>query len=252
MIMKYSVLTYNINNYEILKEIKYKSPNAEYIYITDNKNLKSDTWTIKYVDNPHPEDPFYLCYDIRFNPFKYVNADIVLRYDASMDLIGNTDELIEEFERGEYDAMLCIHPERNTMRREYDVWVNVRHYNPLQEEKILNYMLQQGYDIDGYRGLYQGNIIIQRNNEINNNINKDTLELLFKLKEDGKQIERINQTIFSFIVNTRYKNLKVMPVSNNIAFSKYFLWYNHHSNNPIIKPHNIDCYLFNEKITPFL
>ena len=38
---KYSVLTYIIGDYEKVHEIKEKSPNAEYILVTDNKELTS-------------------------------------------------------------------------------------------------------------------------------------------------------------------------------------------------------------------
>ena len=41
---KYSVLTYIIGDYEIVHEVKEKSPNAEYILVTDNPNIKSDTF----------------------------------------------------------------------------------------------------------------------------------------------------------------------------------------------------------------
>ena len=40
MTPKYSVLTYNVGGYEKIHEIKEKSPNAEYIYVTDDPTLK--------------------------------------------------------------------------------------------------------------------------------------------------------------------------------------------------------------------
>ena len=46
--MKYSVLTFIFGDYEIVREIKEPSPDAEYILVTDNHNLKSDTWKIVY------------------------------------------------------------------------------------------------------------------------------------------------------------------------------------------------------------
>ena len=36
----YSILMYNFNNYEIMREPEEIDPDCEYIYITDDENLK--------------------------------------------------------------------------------------------------------------------------------------------------------------------------------------------------------------------
>ena len=48
---KYSILCYIINNYENVKEVIEKDPNAEYILVTDDKNLKSSTWNVVYDES---------------------------------------------------------------------------------------------------------------------------------------------------------------------------------------------------------
>lgn len=247
---KYTVLTYNIGGYELMKEIEYKSPNAEYLYITDDRSLTSSTWEMVYVDNPHPEDNFDLCYDIRFNPFKYAHTDIVLRIDGSMQVIGNTDELIDRFNDGGYDICLCIHPVRNTLLEEYRCWCACRGYKPEQANKILSFMANyEGYDVKNYRGLYQYNFMIQRKNKINLDLNSFTLSLLKYLAEDGKQIERLDQTVGSFVINKYFQNLNIMAVDNRIGYSKYFAWHYHNSNIkfPIPEP-PIEPYLFNSPV----
>ena len=248
---KYSVLSYDIGNYEILKEVKYKSPNAEYIFVTDNTGLTSSTWDIKYVENPYPEDPFYLCYDIRFNPFKYVNTDIVLRIDGSMQVDGNTDELIDIFNAGGYDTCNVIHPVRNTIYDEMVVWCQCRGYKPEQANRVLSFMANyEGYDVKGYKGLFQYNFQIQRNNKVNNDMNSMIHSMLLYLAEDGKRIERIDQTVASFVINKYFQSrIKILPVDQRIAFSKYFSWFAHKSNykfpdyGELIEP-----YMFNEPI----
>ena len=47
-------LTFLFGNYEKMHEVAVKTPNCDYVLVTDNKDLKSNTWNIKYVDNPHP------------------------------------------------------------------------------------------------------------------------------------------------------------------------------------------------------
>lgn len=247
----YTILSYNIGNYEILKEVKEKSPNAHYVYVTDNTGITSNTWDVVYVENKHPEDNFDLCYDIRFNPFRYTDDDIVIRIDGSMEVIGNTDELIDIFEEGGYDISLCIHPGRNTMLEEYKTWCAVRGYSTAQANKCLTFMAnQEGYDVVNYKGLYQYNFMIQRRNKVNMDINRMTLALLKYLAEDGKQIDRLDQTLGSFIINKYFSDrIKVMAVDDRIAFSKYFQWYAHHSDvkyrfsDKLIEP-----YLFNNPV----
>ena len=45
---RYTVLTYIINRYEVVHEILEKDPEAEYLLITDDASLTSDTWTVVY------------------------------------------------------------------------------------------------------------------------------------------------------------------------------------------------------------
>ena len=247
---EYSVLSYNIGGYEKPKEVKFISPKAEYVYVTDDRSFTSNTWNVVYVDNKHPEDNFDLCYDIRFNPFKYVNTDTVIRIDGSMEVIGNTDELIEVFNEGNYDISLVMHPVRTNLFDEYVTWCKYRGYSVEQANYVLNFMLKyEGYDVKEYKGLYQYNFMIQRNNKINNDLNSLTLSLLKYLAEDGKQIERLDQTVGSFVINKYFNHLKVLPVDNRIAYSKYFSWYAHNSNTKFPDPDiQTKGYLFNKEV----
>ena len=45
---KYSVLTFNLGGYEVIHEIPKSAinPEIEYIYVTDDDSITSDTWTI--------------------------------------------------------------------------------------------------------------------------------------------------------------------------------------------------------------
>lgn len=248
--MKYSVLTYIIGNYDTVKPILKKSENAEYILVTDNKELKSDDWNIIYVDNYHPEDNFDLCYKIRFNPFVFVNTDIVLRIDASIQIVEDTDYLIEEFIKDNYDAGVMIHPSRNTMIDEYKTWINYRQYPIAQANKCLSFMALQGYDIEKYKGLYQYCIMIQRNSKMNDDWNSMTLSYLKYLAERGKRVERLDQTIGSMVLNKYFNECKIMTFSQEILRGKPFQWCQHHTGLKLnVSKPTIEPYLFNELIS---
>lgn len=240
---RYSVLTYIFADYEIVHEIEKKDPEAEYILVTDDPNLKSDTWTV-ILDQTPGRSTFGRCYEVRHHPFRYVNTDIVIRIDANIKIIKSLKPFIDEFERGQYDRCLMIHPRRNTMPEEYDVWVRYRRYSASQASRCLAAMRQQGYDMS-YKGLYQGCFEIMRNSAINNAINDQTFGTLCLLGEHGK-IERLDQTVWSFIINRYYSaRLKVLPVSESILTETSMMkWFRHHSTDPVP---NVE-----DKIQPYL
>ncbi len=225
---RYTVLTFNFGGYEVLREIRHKSPNAEYIYVTDDRSITSRTWDVRYVDNPYPEDVFYACWQVRYNPFDFATTDIVLKIDGSIEVLDKTDEIIDYFDRYGFDICLMIHPARCCINDEYEVWCNTRGYSRCQADKAMAYMEHRGYDARGYRGLYQYNLMIQRRNPLNLQLNQLTFSATKDLAEAGKQVDRLDQTIGSFIINTQFENsLKVMAVDERIVHSKYFRWYRH-------------------------
>lgn len=250
---KYSVLTYIIGNYDVVHEIKHKLPHVEYILVTDNKELKSDTWKIKYVKNEHPEDPFDLCYKIRFNPFDYVSTDVVMRIDGSMGIESSTDPLYEKFIEGDYEACVMIHPARNNMVDEYQTWTDARGYYPQQANLALLFMAKiYNYEAKEYKGLYQGNFIIQRKSRMNLVWNQLVLANMRYIAPENKQIERLDQTISSMILNKYFSSRKIMPVSEKICNGSIFTWYLHGSNkkSPVAGKIYIEPYMFNKPVKP--
>ena len=224
----YSVLTYNIGGYEVLHEVRHPSPRAEYIYVTDDRSITSSTWNVVYVDDPHPEDPFGICYNIRFKPFDYVHNDIVLRIDGSMGIGGDTDNLIDAFIDGGYDIAVLPHPHRVTAYEEYDTWVRTRKLNRKQADRVLSAISEMGWDVRNDRGLYAFGVMIQRNNEVNNAINARILQLLTDLHEEGKVVERVDQVVGSVVINLF--DLKPMMLRQRDVFGRVLVQYTHKSN----------------------
>lgn len=219
---KYSILTYNIGGYEVLHEVLCPSPNAEYVYITDDRSITSTTWNVVYVDNPHPEDNFDLCWNIRFHPFDWVHTDTVMKIDGSMLIIWDTDPLIQAFRDGGYDIGLTPHPTRQTMLEEYQAWVGMRGYSVEQANRILTFFSVMGWNPQTEKGLYQYNFMIQRNDLINKKINDETFFLLKQLREEGKQIERVDQTVGSLVINRN--EVKPMMLKQSDIFNDPFVW----------------------------
>ena len=228
--MRYTVLTYIFNGYERVHEVKEKDPDADYVLVTDDPHLTSETWFVIY--DPMPRySAFAKCYQVRFHPFRYAGTPIIVRVDGSIGINKPLKPIVDEFERGKYDRCLMIHPHRNTLPDEYNVWCRTRGFSIRQAAKCMKALERMGYDLR-QQGLYQGCFEVQRDNRTNNDINDLTFALLCLMGTGS--IERIDQTITSAIINRFYSNLKVLPVSEDIITDGNLMqWYFHNSDKAI-------------------
>lgn len=247
---KYSILTYNFGGYEVLHEVKMPQNDVEYIYVTDDPTLKSNTWKIVIDDSLKDMSPFDKCYAVRFNPFKYCSTDVCIRLDGSIVIGSSPDKLIEKFNNEKYDLALCPHPDRYTITDEYAAWIELRNYSPLQAAKCIHYMIDHNYDFT-YKSMIQQNFVIQRKCKQNDQIDKMTYNLLKELGSDGK-IERVDQIITSYILNTYFRDIRIMPLSELIVHSSMFGWCAHGQSIPWRVQENNEkyykSYLFNKLV----
>ena len=74
---RYSILMYNLNNYEIMREPMEIDQECEYIYVTDNPDLQKQTkvWKIVVEKDLEGLPAFDKCYKVRFNLFKYCSTN---------------------------------------------------------------------------------------------------------------------------------------------------------------------------------
>lgn len=249
--MDYTVLTYNIGGYEVMHEIGEKSDRAEYLYITDDPTITSSTWNVVCVENPHKEDPFELCYDIRFNPFRFAHTDTIIRLDGSVIINKSLDPLIDLFNAGGFDLSLCVHPTRSNLYDEYVAWVIQRGYSKTQAERILNFLwTYEGYDPHKDFGLYQYNYMIQKKDKKVLASNEMTLSFLHYLAEEGKMVERVDQTVGSFVLNKYFSDLRVLPVGEDLFHGEYLTWCQHGTSNPLLwVPEEHKPILFGKEVT---
>lgn len=242
---KYTVMTYIFGDYEFPHEVMEKDPDAEYLLITDDPNLKSATWDVICDPSLAGRNPIESNYDVRLHPFRYAHTDVVVRIDGSIELKKSLAPLLKDFNDGGYDRCLMIHPARNNFEQELECWITQRHYPQEVADRTLRMMKAWGYDLD-YQGMFQGCFEIVRNTEKNRDINRLTYHLM-KYTGGEDVIDRLDQHIFSFVVNTLHQDLKVLPVSENlVTHSQFAQWYFHNSMRPITKLVEIQPMMFNQ------
>ena len=96
---KYSVLMYNFNNYEIMREPKEVDPECEYIYVTDNPKYQNETKVWKVIVDKDLEwlSAFDKCYSVRFNLFKYATTPVCIYLDGSVQIYKKLTKLYNDF-----------------------------------------------------------------------------------------------------------------------------------------------------------
>ena len=245
--MRYTVLTYIFGDYERVHEVKEKDPEADYVLVTDNPNLTSKTWRVVRDRLLDGKTVWEKCYEVRFHPFRYCSTEIVVRLDASIGINKSLKPFVDEFERGEYDRCLMIHPFRNTIPEEYQAWIAGRDYPEEQAKHCLLIMHRLGYSTD-YKGLFQGCFEIVRRNCVNQLINDLTFDLQRYAARDG-HIQRVSQTWLTFVVNYMFsRTARVMPVSERILHGDMMTWYIHNSDTPIGEKPMIPSWMFNKPV----
>lgn len=250
---KYSVLTYIFDGYETVHEIEEKDPEAEYILVTDNPRLQSKTWRIYYDGSLIGKSGFDKTFEVRYNPFRYVTTETVIRIDGSIRIKASLKPIYEEFIRQQCDRCLMIHPLRNTIRSEYDIWVKKRQYPQKMAAAAIDFIKATGYDVDAPKGLYQANFEIVKHTWHNQLFNDMVLNFVRLLGEPGK-VDRLDQTISSFVLNHYFEGkISVMPVSEKLVTeSQYLQWCIHNSNKAIKNTQDkIPPILFGHPCTPW-
>lgn len=229
---RYTVLSFIMGKgYEILHEIFQPQDDVEYLMITDDPNLKSSTWKVVFDEDLLKfKDGFERCFRVRYNVFKYCSTDICVTIDGSMEVTGSLDEIIDKFESEQHDICLMPHPLFSDFISEYKLWIEARKY-PLENTKRFFKLLADAKYDPRYKGLFQICFSIKRRGEITKAIDDMTMALMQYLSIGQEKFERLDQTVFSFVMNRYFNHLKVLPVSEQVVRSKAIQWYWHKSQN---------------------
>ncbi len=249
MSYKYSILMYNFNDYEIMREPEEIDPECDYIYVTDNESIKSDKWRIVVDNDLKDKDSFEKVMMTRYSPFKYANTETCIVLDGSFQIHKSLRKIYDDFEKSGADVGLHIHYCRTKINDEYNAWVSERNYPAELANKWFSYMINSGYNPE-YQGLYEASFRIVKNNSVINKLDSDVLNDLKTFNPN--QFERLDQTVYSYHINMLKQNgnvIKAFPISPKLFYIGLLSHCAHKSNMklPFLCRYTDKGYIFNEK-----
>lgn len=226
---KYSILTFNFGNYEIFREPEEVDEECEYVYVTDNPNLKSNIWKIVVDDKFKDNSPYYKSFYVRYHPFEYVTTDTCIVIDSSMKIKKKLNKVIEDFNLRNNDIGLLLMPfHDNKPFEEIGVW-NSRLKRLSNIQASLLYSLYHHYQMETYRGGIDAGFKIVKNTEKIKNFHDTVWEHILFLKGDS-DICRLDQVVLSLLLYKMFSHLSVMLFSRRWLQSDYIRYCCHGSN----------------------
>ena len=226
----YSIITFLFGDYDILRDPDEIDETAEYICITDRKDLKSNVWKFEEITE----------YDIsglndwqktiiaRYTALNHSSTPICVIMDASVHIKKSIKEFV--MQSASIELTFLIHPWRTSYLDEIDEWINKRNLDPIQKEQFISYCNEHNYDYN-VNGFIMTTFMIQLNSGINKWLNN---YVLTELMNNFNFSTRIDQLYYSIIFINKVHNINylynIMPLSMQIFNSDYLDYYYHNEN----------------------
>ena len=185
-----------------------KNSNVDYVCFTNIKQLQSNIWDIRYIDEIW-KDARNTSRQFKVLPQKYLpEYENWLWMDAQCYFMYDPLSLCEYY-LNNVDIAVHIHSDRNCIYQEGHI-CNMRSENRDPAGllmKQLDYYKQNGYPENG--GLYENGVLFRKNNKLVCNIN----EQWWKHIKDWTTEDQISFTY----VCSQYKNLKIYGIDDAIC-----------------------------------
>lgn len=116
--MKKVIYSAIIGNYDKVNEPKIKTDGWDYILVTNNTDIKSDIWNVKYIDSDN--DP-KVARNIKIKPWDFIGEyDLYLWVDGNLTINCNLDSFVQQYMHPSADLSIMKHPYRNCIYAEAD------------------------------------------------------------------------------------------------------------------------------------
>lgn len=222
--MKHAVITYIFGkNKEMLREPKVIDSDVEYICVTDQKYLSSKNWKIIYEPMDDVESLRDRFAYVKYNPFKYTNAEKICVMDSTLEIKSSLMPLFSILDYTE--GVFKKHSIRKTLAEELPVW---------RGRGLRNNVIQKFYYMAKHDGVNLDNVplvescmFLIHNNDCGKELCNTVLNYMKFLGNDNNLIIT-NQCPLSYILHLYHKNEFTLV---GINFQKqFFNRYEHNCN----------------------
>jgi len=217
--MKKCIYTAIIGDYDKLHtSTTPKLKDWDYICFTNNKNLKSNFWNIKYIESDSLSD-VKLARKIKIKFDEYVSDyDIILWKDANIVINTNLNLFINKHLLN-YDLVVSKHFQRNCIYKEAEELIKLKY---ALKEDVLKQI--SDYKNDNYphnNGLVETGVMIRKNNE--NTIKFCDLWWNEILKHTHRDQLSFNYVLWKYPIN-------INIIKSPVRYTREFLLLNHNKN----------------------
>ena len=205
-----TIYTAIFGKYDTLKDPTVITKGWEYICYTNRKDLKSNVWKIKYINNKKLSNvKAARCIKIRF--FYYVESDLVIWCDASMIINTNLNDFITKHHRGNFTILQ--HPIRDCIYQEAYACIKLNK----DKEGVINSQIIRYVDVSypEHNGMIQSGLIIR-------NRDKDTIAFCTEWFREVRQGSFRDQLSFNYTVWST-ELIKPYLITSNILHNEFKL-----------------------------
>jgi hypothetical protein len=221
------------NKYDWLREPIEIDPDADYICITDDKELTSEHWKVIY-------DPFFdtdnltgiqKTFIFKYHLYRYIphieKYDYIVRIDGSIKIHKSLRGIIEYLDRGKYDISVAPHPWRNNFIDEYNTWITDRNLN---KEKLNTFLRGIGTYNLTMEGLCENTFQIYKNDKEVFNFLDDVYRIMIDASPTKEISDPNDQCYFTYVLYQYFDKLRInYHPATLYRFSDYMKLYCHNS-----------------------
>lgn len=253
--MKYSVLTFNFNNYEIFREPKEVDPECEYIYVTDNHEYKSDIWNIVVDEKLKGKNPIYQSYYVRYHSQEYCHTDTIFILDSSFIIRKSLRDIYERFMQSKCEVCLSCNIYCPTPEKDIEFWKTHRALSEFDYNRLhllcLSYLPAVGKN-KGYKGNFESGFQIIHNTKLVRRFHRQIWLTALWLGNEEVPL-RLDEVVMACVFYKYFRTMKVMPVCRQIIQSQYLCYCFHNTNTPKVKTLKLgNCFFLNNHIRPVM
>ena len=216
---KICVYTCITGNYDNIHEIENKEIGVDYLLFTNNKDIKSDTWKIIYIEDDSLDNQ-RLSRKIKMLGHEIIdkNYDISVWMDASVTFKRSVKEFVSTyFDLYKAPFSAFVHHARNCIYEEAVACIRYNKDTKENVDKHIEFLKKEKFPLN--MGLYEMTVFIK---EHNNKKVRETMKLWFDMVCNHSKRDQL-----SFVYCIWKTGMKVNPIELNVFNNSWFSWTKH-------------------------